>query len=417
MRIAIIGTGISGLTCAHVLGSKHDVTVFEAADRPGGHTNTVRVDLADETHWVDTGFLVFNEQTYPGFTRLLRELRVDSAPSEMSFSVTDEASGVVWRGSSPNTVFAQRRNLARAAFWRMLVDIGRFNRRARALLAETPTHSPELTLADLLAEGAWSQGFLDCYLIPLGSSIWSANPATFLDYPAVAFARFFDNHGLLRVRDPIPWRTIPGGARRYVEAIATTLGPRLRLACAVEKVVRRAEGVELRTSAGEGATFDQVIVATHSPQALMLVADLSSAEREILGAIRYQTNEAVLHTDTAMLPGPRRAWASWNYYRPQADRGAATLTYLLNRLQNIDSRHQICVTLNRTGDIRPERIVARIDYEHPVFDQCALRAQGRLAEINGRDRVWFCGAYWGNGFHEDGVSSARNVCAALGVEW
>ena len=415
MRIAIVGTGISGLTCAHVLAPVHDVTVFEADDRPGGHTNTVRIDLADETHEVDTGFIVFNEPTYPGFNRLLGELGVDSAPTDMSFSVTDERTGVVWNGSSVGSVFAQRANTVRPGFWRMLRDVARFNRRARAIL-DAPVEC-DLALEEFLADGPWSREFLDWYLVPLGAAVWSADPTTFTRFPAAAFARFFDNHGMLQLRDRIPWRTVPGGARRYVDAISRHLGPRLRVATPIDKIVRRDDHVELRPAAGEPETFDHVIVATHSDQALALLADPSRAEREVLGAIRYQPNTAVLHTDATMLPPLRRAWASWNFQRPLDDRRVATVTYHMNRLQNLESRHEICLTLNRTDEIRPDAILARIEYAHPVFDRDAMRAQQRHAEISDRDRTSYCGAYWGYGFHEDGVTSARRVCADLGVPW
>jgi predicted NAD/FAD-binding protein len=415
VRIAIVGTGVSGLTCAHVLAPVHEVTVFEADDRPGGHANTVRIDLADETHEVDTGFIVFNEPTYPGFNQLLGELGVDSAPTDMSFSVTDERTGVVWNGSSVGSVFAQRANTVRPGFWRMLRDVARFNRRARAIL-DAPVEC-ELTLEELLADGPWSREFLDWYLVPLGAAVWSADPTTFTRFPAAAFARFFDNHGMLQLRDRIPWRTVPGGARRYVDAISHHLGPRLRVATPIDKIVRRDDHVELRPTAGEPETFDHVIVATHSDQALALLADPSRAEREILGAIRYQPNTAVLHTDAGMLPPLRRAWASWNFQRPVDARRVATVTYHMNRLQNLESRHEICLTLNRTDEIRPDAILAAIEYAHPVFDREAMRAQQRHAEISHRDRTSYCGAYWGYGFHEDGVTSARRVCADLGVPW
>ena len=286
MRIAIVGTGISGLAAARALAQVHDVTVFEADDRPGGHTNTVRVDLGDETHEVDTGFIVFNEPNYPRFTRLLDELQIETAATEMSFSVTDERSGVVWSGRFPGGVFAQRTNALRPAFWRMLVDVTRFNRRARQILESRP--QPDVSLEDLLADGRWSAEFVNWYLVPLGAAIWSANPATFTRYPAESFARFFDNHGLLRLRGSLPWRTIPGGARRYVDAIVRPLGTRLRTATPIEKIVRREHEVELYVAGTGPERFDHVVVATHSDQALALLSDPSPSERAILGAFRYQ---------------------------------------------------------------------------------------------------------------------------------
>ena len=413
MRIAIVGTGVSGLVCAQLLGSRHDITVFEADARPGGHAHTVRIDLADETHEVDTGFLVYNERNYPGLVRLFDTLGVATKASDMSFSVSDDVSGVEWRGTSLTTLFAQRRNALRPAFLRMLADVVRFNRTARALLVEEhPTHR---SLAELLVEGRWSSRFVEWYLIPMGSSIWSADPSTFLDMPAVTFARFFDNHGLLDYGDQPSWRTVDGGSRRYVEAILNPLGDAVRLSSPVAKVTRRDDGVEIHTDMGP-ERFDHVVLATHSDQALRLLSDPSVPEREVLGAIRYQPNRATLHTDERLLPRSRRAWASWNYHRLADQPRLATLTYRMASLQGIESAHEILVTLNRDDAIRDDRVLARFDYAHPVFDVAAIAAQRRHEELNGARRTWFCGAYWGYGFHEDGVQSARAVCRRLAGE-
>ncbi|MGO8871879.1 MAG: NAD(P)/FAD-dependent oxidoreductase [Acidimicrobiales bacterium] len=413
MRIAIVGSGISGLVCAHLLRRRHQVTVFEADDRPGGHAHTVRVDLPDETHEVDTGFLVYNERNYPGLVRLFVQLGVATTASEMSFSVSDELSGVEWRGTSLGTVFAQRRNAVRPSFLRMLADGARFNRTARALL-----HGPEdlsVSLADLLRSGRWCTPFVEWYLIPLGSSIWSADPRTFLDMPAITFARFFDNHGLLSYGDQPAWRTVVGGSRRYVEAIIAPLGDRARLATPVAKVTRRDDGVELYSGRGP-EHFDHVVMAAHSDQALRMLSDPSTLEHQLLGAIRYQPNRATLHTDERLLPRNRRAWASWNYHRLADRPGVATLTYRLRSLQGIDSTHEILITLNRDEAIREDRVLARFDYAHPVFDVAAIAAQRRHHELNGNRRTWYCGAYWGYGFHEDGVQSALAVCRDLAGE-
>jgi len=413
MRIAIVGTGVSGLVCAHLLSRRHDVTVFEADPRPGGHAHTVRIDLPDETHEVDTGFLVYNERNYPGLVRLFDGLGVATKASDMSFSVSDDVSGVEWRGTSLTTLFAQRRNALRPTFLRMLADVVRFNRTARALLTEEhPTHR---SLAEMLAEGRWSSRFVEWYLIPMGSSIWSADPSTFLDMPAVTFARFFDNHGLLDYGDQPSWRTVDGGSRRYVEAILAPLGDAVRLSSPVAKVTRRDDGVEIHTDMGP-ERFDHVVLATHSDQALRLLSDPSVPEREVLGAIRYQPNRATLHTDERLLPRSRRAWASWNYHRLADQPRLATLTYRMASLQGIDSAHEILVTLNRDDAIRDDRVLARFDYAHPVFDVAAIAAQRRHEELNGARRTWFCGAYWGYGFHEDGVQSARAVCRRLAGE-
>jgi predicted NAD/FAD-binding protein len=413
MRIAIVGTGVSGLVCAHLLSRRHQVTVFESDDRPGGHAHTVEVEVGGQTLAVDTGFLVYNERNYPGLIRLFDQLGVATKASDMSFGVSDDVSGIEWRGTSPSTVFAQRRNLARPAFLRMLADVVRFNRTARGLLAgpDDPTRS----LADLLDQGRWSSQFVEWYLIPMGSSIWSADPSTFLGMPATTFARFFDNHGLLTYGDQPAWRTVVGGSRRYVEAILAPLGDAVRLDTPVTKVTRRPDGVELVSPLGP-ERFDQVVLATHSDQALRLLSDPSTAEREVLGAIRYQPNRATLHTDRSLLPKNRRAWASWNYHRLADRPEVATLTYRLRSLQGIDSGPEVLVTLNRDDAIRDDLVLGRFDYAHPVFDVPAIQAQRRHDELNGDRRTWFCGAYWGYGFHEDGLQSALTVCRRLAGE-
>jgi predicted NAD/FAD-binding protein len=413
MKIAIVGTGVSGLVCAHLLSRSHDVTLFEADDRPGGHAHTVQVELADGTFDVDTGFLVYNERNYPGLIRLFDDLGVATKPSDMSFGVCDEVSGLEWKGTSVDTVFAQRRNLVRPAFLRMLGDIVRFNRRARALLDGPP--DPSISLGDLLESGRWSSQFLDWYLIPMGSSIWSADPSTFIDIPAVTFARFFANHGLLEYGSQPDWRTVDGGSKQYVDAILRPLGKRVRIDAPVTKITRTADEVELHTASGP-EQFDQVVVATHSDQALALLSDPSTLERDVLGAIRYQDNRATLHTDIRLLPANRRAWASWNYHRIADQPGRATLTYRLRTLQGIGSRDELLVTLNRDDAVDPAKVLRSFDYAHPVFDVAAIAAQARHEELNGQHRTWFAGAYWGYGFHEDGVQSARVVCRRLAGE-
>ena len=414
MRIAIIGSGVSGLVCAHLLRQRHDVLLYEADIRPGGHSHTHRVELADATVDVDTGFLVYNERTYPLFCRLLDQLGVATEPSDMSFGVADARTGLEWRATSPTTVFAQRRNVARLAFWRMLVDIGRFNRLARGLLEDPPPDS--VTLEEVMAPYRWSRGFRDWYLIPLGSSIWSAAPTTFTGIPAATFARFFERHGLLRLRDQPPWRTITGGSQTYVQAILRPLQAegRVRLGNPIDKIRRLPGGVEL-VGAGGVDLFDHAVVATHSDQALRLLSDPDRVERAVLGAIRYQPNRATLHTDTRLLPRRRRAWASWNYHRLRPDADQATLTYYLNQLQGLPSTTPVLVTLNQDEAIDPEQVLARMDYAHPILDSLAVRAQRRQGEIHGVRRTWFCGAYWGYGFHEDGVRAAVETCRALGA--
>ncbi len=414
MRIAIIGSGISGLVCAYLLHGQHDVVLYEADPRPGGHAHTHRVELPDATVDADTGFLVYNERTYPLFCWLLERLGVVTQPSDMSFSVADQRSGLEWRGTSPSTVFAQRRNVARPAFWLMLADIMKFNRLARGLLEDPP--GDDVTLEDVLTTERWSAGFRDWYLVPLGSSIWSADPTTFTRIPAVTFARFMERHGLLRLRNQARWRTIAGGSHNYVQAIVHPLEQegRVRLGTPVDKIRREAGHVELISSAGV-EPFDHVVVATHSDQALRMLSDPDRQELEVLGAIRYQPNRAILHTDSRLLPRSRRAWASWNYHRLDADGDRAMLTYYLNRLQGLPSATPLLVTLNREDVIDPGQVLASLDYAHPVFDPPAVAAQKRHGSLNGTRRTWFCGAYWGYGFHEDGVRSAFETCRGLGV--
>jgi uncharacterized protein len=414
MRIAVVGTGIAGLATARLLHSRHDVTVFEAGDHVGGHSNTVRVDLADETHHVDTGFVVFNRRNYPNFTRMLELLGVATQPSNMSFSVSDERSGLEYRATNLQTLFAQRRNLVRPAFYRMLADIVRFHRRGGRLLAEAERH-PDLTLSEFIDRERFSRLFVEDFLIPLGAAIWSADPTTYGDFPMVSLAAFLSNHGLLGLRQHPGWRTITGGSTRYVSELAAPLAQRIRLRTPVDKVVRRAEGVEIATDAHGIEEFDAVVLACHSDQALRLLADPSPEESAVLGAIRYQPNHVVLHTDDALLPATRRAWASWNYHvladRPEA----ATLTYWMNNLQSLDSQRQLLVTLNRSEAIRPGRVLRSFCYDHPVYDLGTLRAQRRRPHLQGARNTWFAGAYWYWGFHEDGLRSALDVAADFGV--
>ncbi len=434
MKIAIVGTGISGLVCAHHLHRDHDVTVFEANDYLGGHTHTVDVSLDGATHAVDTGFIVYNEQNYPEFSRLLDELGVATQPTTMSFSVRDEATGREYRADGFGGVFAQRSNLIDPHFGRMLADIVRFNRRARALLAHhqaaidagdqaTAVRLENLTLDDLVAETRASPMFVSHYLVPLGAAIWSADPQRFGRFPAVSWSRFMDNHGLLHVRGTPHWRTVTGGARRYVDALVAPFADRIRLATPVSKIRRqpRHDGgveVEVLSSPTGPERFDRVILASHSDQALRLLSDPSDAERDILGALTYQPNVATLHTDARFLPRRPAARACWNAHvgvpaRARDGGPATSLTYWMNALAGIESAQPLLVTLNRHDDIDPDAVLDRFDYDHPMFDLDALAAQRRRAEIQGVNGTWFAGAYWGYGFHEDGVRSGLDVCRAI----
>ena len=407
MRIAIVGSGISGLVCAHLLHGAHDVTLFEAGEHAGGHTHTVDIELHGRVHAVDTGFIVFNDRTYPNFTRLLARLEVARQPTTMSFSVRCDRTGLEYNGSTLNQLFIQRRNVVRPSFLRMIGDILRFNREAPRTLGTPAAGRP---LRELLAAGGYSKGFVEHYLVPMGSAIWSMPPARLLDFPAGFFVRFFSNHGLLSVSDRPQWFVIEGGSRSYVERLLAPLRDRVRLRTPVMAVKRTAGGVELEP----GGRFDHVILACHSDQALRLLADPTPAEREILGALPYQENEVVLHTDASLLPRRRGAWAAWNYRIPREKQETVAVTYHMNALQGLEAPEELCVTLNRTAEIDPARVRGRYRYAHPVYTLEGLAAQRRHAEISGVSGTHFCGAYWGYGFHEDGVNSALAVCKAFG---
>ena len=417
MRIAIVGSGVSGLVCAHLLSKHHDVTLFEADERAGGHAHTVPIEIEGRQVLVDTGFLVYNERTYPGLVRLLGSLGIATQPSDMSFSVVDERTGLEYGGPAMRAVFAQSRNALRPAFLRMLLDVVRFHRVGQALLAAPP--EPSYTLADLLDDGAWSRSFIDWYLLPLGSSIWSADPGVFTRMSAAMVLRFFDRHGMLSFGDKPAWRTVSGGSISYVDAIVGPLAAegRVRLSSPVEHVLRGEEGVSLRTKAGAVDLFDHVVLATHSDQALAMLADATKVEKETLGAFGYQVNSVILHTDERLMPSNRHAWAAWNYHRPTEGSDRVTMTYLLNRLQGFDDLAPVMVTLNRDEEIDSRTVLRTFEYAHPVLDAAAVRAQGRHAEISGSGLLSFCGAYWGSGFHEDGLQSALAVCRGLGAGW
>ena len=414
VKLAIVGTGISGLSCAHHLHRAHDITVFEASDRVGGHASTVRVDLDDETHHVDTGFIVYNERNYPRFTRLLDELGVETQASEMSFSVRNERTGREWSGSSLTGLFARRSDLFQRTHWRMLADIVRFNRVARALLDSVGPNDPGPTLDEFLASHGFGGPVVEDYVVPLGASIWSADPSTFGQYPSASLFRFLDNHGLISLGGRPSWRTVSGGSARYVDRLVAPFRDRIRLSQPVEKLVRTTDGmIELVAAGCEPERFDHVILACHADEALELLGDPTPAEHEVLGSIRFQPNVATLHTGTAMLPRSRRAWSSWNYHVTVDERRLPTLTYWMNRLQSLESDHEICVTLNRHDELDPSTVLGRFEYSHPVYDPGTLAAQARRPEIQGRQNTWFVGAWWGYGFHEDGVASGDEVVASL----
>jgi predicted NAD/FAD-binding protein len=410
MKIAIVGTGVSGLVAAHLLHREHELIVYEAGARIGGHSNTVQVDLDDETHRVDTGFIVFNDRNYPNFEALLAELGVATQPSHMGFSVSDGRGEFEYSGT-PRGLFARPAHLLSPSFLAMLRDWRRFNREARALIGMNGT-AP--SLGAWLEEKGFSQHFVERLIVPQASAVWSADPEQMWSFPASFMAEFFDNHGMFSLGDRPRWRTVGGGSTSYVEAIAAPWRDRVRLRAPVRRIERLAGGVRIEAAGCESEDFDQVVIATHSDQALALLADPSEAEREILGAIPYQRNEAVLHTDASLLPRRRAAWSSWNFHlTPEPARGT-TVTYWMNNLQRLRSKHQLLVTLNRGGEIDPETVLRRFSYEHPVYTAAGVAAQTRHAEISGPGRsTHFAGAYWGWGFHEDGVLSAIRACERI----
>jgi len=412
VKIAIVGSGISGLVAAHLLHDRHEISVFESKDRIGGHTHTVDVAFEGERHAIDTGFIVYNEATYPNFVRLLAKLGVETQASQMSFGLSCERSGLEWASRGLGSLFAQPINLVRPSFHRMLRDFLRFNREAPRLL---DGETEKVSLGDYLWGAGYSAEFTDHYVVPMGAAIWSADPGRFLEMPAVTFIRFFQNHGMLETNPSLPWRVIRGGSARYVEKLIAPFRDRIRVGCAVRSVRRLADRVEIVSGLGVEA-FDHVILAAHSDQSLALLADPSPIEQVLLRSISYQRNDVALHTDTSLLPRSRRAWASWNYRVPIAEHDRALISYDMTRLQALPTRHRFLVTLNGSDRIDPARVLRRFVYHHPVFDGDAIAAQKLHGQISGRARTHFCGAYWGYGFHEDGVKSALAACAPFGVE-
>lgn len=412
MKLAIVGTGVAGLTAASELHSAHEIAVFEAGAHVGGHALTLDVEHEGRVVPVDLGFMVFNTTTYPNFVQMLDRLGVESRETSMGFSVSDPASGLEYCGTSLDGLFAQRRNLLRPSFLRMLGDVLRFNREAVSMIEQG---GDGLTLGQWIERGRYSREFRDHYLAPMGAAIWSACERDLLRFPAVFFVRFFRNHGLLEPpARQLRWRTIVGGSRAYVAKLTAPFAPRIRLRTPVVSVRRvpGGTGVDVITAAGS-ERFDEVVLATHADTALRLLGTPSTAERAVLGAFHFQTNDAVLHTDTRVLPRRRRAWASWNYHLPGATARPVAVTYDVSRLQGLPGRTPLLVTLNDAGRIAPEHVIARMPFDHPLFTLDSIAAQARHAEVSGVDRVHFCGAYWRNGFHEDGVVSGLAVARAL----
>lgn len=405
-RIAIIGSGIAGLTCAYHLAPHYDLTVYEAEERIGGHTHTVSVDQGGETVRVDTGFIVCNDRTYPHFLTLMDRLGVTRRPTEMSFSVRNDGEGLEYSGGSVAGLFAQRRNLVSPAFWRLLSEIFRFNNRVR----KEKENDASMTIGEFLAAGGYSQLFRDNYLLPMISAIWSMGLDSCLDFPLQFFARFFDNHGLLDLTNRPQWYTITGGSSSYLGPLSAPFADRIRTSSPVERVVRRESTVEI-TARGETDSYDQVILACHGDQALKLIAEPSATENRVLGEFRCNDNDVILHTDTRLLPHRKSAWASWNYQVIEGAAERTALTYNMNILQGLDTRETYLVSLNQPIDER--YVLRRFNYRHPVFSLGAIKAQKKWQEVSGADRIHFCGAYWQNGFHEDGVVSGMRVVEML----
>ena len=412
LRIAIIGSGIAGLTVAHQLHSEHQITVFERCSRIGGHVNTVAARLQGRTYNIDTGFIVFSEETFPNFSRLLRNLGVPTRETEMSFSVRHDRSGVEYNGASLNGLFSQRRNLLRPAFLRMLYDINRFNREFNSPgggfdIGERPVF-------EFLAECGYRTEFLEQYLVPLGSALWSAPPRAFRRYPAGFVIRFLRNNRLLQTGRRPRYRFIEGGSAKYLRKLTAPFRDRIRKDCGARRIRRHDRHVEVEFAGGGRDRFDHVVIACHADQALKLLEDPEGPERELLGRFAYQTNSVLLHTEASVLPRQRRSWASWNVHAPLNDPDCVRITYNMNILQKIPGPHVFNVTLNDEGRVPDEKVLGRFTYRHPQYGPESERAQSRHRELIGRRRTSFCGAYWGFGFHEDAVNSALAVVKALG---
>lgn len=406
MRVAVVGGGIAGLVAARLVHEEHELTLFEAGASVGGHSHAVDVETTTGVRALDTGFLVYNREGYPEFTRLLEELGVETQASDMSFSVRCERSGLEYNGSSLNALFAQRSNILRPSFYRMLSDIVRFYREAPRLV---DVELPGPTLGEYLDANDYSQEFIDQHLLPMGAAIWSAPEEGMRSFPAKSFVRFFQQHGLMQLRDRPRWRTIRGSSRSYVRKLTEPFRDRIRTGSPVGRIERFGDRVDVQTAAGGTESFDQVVLALHSDQALRLLADPSEAERSVLSAIPYQENDVVLHRDERLLPRRRLAHAAWNYHLVDRESERAAVTYYLNRLMNLEAPEPYLVTLNRGEAIAEDRIIQRFTYHHPVYSPAAFSAQARHGEVSGVNRTHYCGAYWGYGFHEDGVKSAQRV--------
>lgn len=408
MKIAIIGSGIAGNTLAYKLHKAHDITVFEANDYIGGHTHTHTVEVAAEQHNVDTGFIVFNDRTYPNFIALLTEVGVSWQDSNMSFSVRDEGSGLEYNGTTLNSLFAQRRNLFSPKFYRMVRDILRFNKSSLELL----NADQEIALGDYLEQNNYSQRFIDHYIVPMGAAIWSTDAKQMLQFPARFFVRFFHHHGMLSVDERPTWRTIQGGSSAYLTKLTAGYQDKIKLNAPIEQVTRQQDHVLVKAKGAEAARFDYVFFACHSDQALRILGNgATTTERDVLSKIPYQCNSVYLHTDASLMPKRKLAWAAWNYHVTPQVSDKVQVTYYMNSLQNIPAKKPLLVTLNHTDGIDESQVIKKLNYAHPLYTLDGVAAQAQHHTISGRNRTGFAGAYWRNGFHEDGVMSALAALA------
>lgn len=414
IKIAVVGAGIAGMSAAWLLGERHEVTLYETAARPGGHSHTVDVPGPSGPTPVDMGFIVYNAENYPNLVALFDHLGVETKMSDMSFGVSMQDGAFEYAGTDLNTLFARRRNLVSPRFWSMLINLVRFYNTTRT--TDAAALDPALTLGQFLAQGRYGRAFRDDHLLPQAAAIWSATAAQIEDYPAAAFIRFFQNHGLLNIAARPLWRTVEGGSRAYVSKLTARCADRARLGCAVTSIRRAADGVWIRDVHGLVERYDQVVIGAHADQALGMLEAPSAAERALLGAVTYTRNLTVMHTDAALMPRRRRAWSAWNYMGQTGldGRPALCVSYWMNKLQGLPPERDIFVTLNPTTPPRPETVIRSEVFDHPLFDGPALAAQEQLWSLQGQNRTWFCGAYFGAGFHEDGLQAGLAVAEQLG---
>ena len=404
MKIAIVGSGISGNSLAYTLSKEHDITLFEKNNRLGGHSHTHEIISQGKKINVDTGFIVFNKKTYPLFTKLLDELNVHYEKSDMSFSVFSKDRNFEYNGTTLNTLFSQRKNIFNYKFIKMIYEIIKFNKVALTLLSA----KTEISLETFLRQNNFSDYFCKNYILPMGSAIWSSNINSMLKFPAVFFVKFFNNHGMLNINDRPQWLTVTNGSKEYVEKLTASIKKNIRLNCPVKAVKRNKDSVEVKSSDGT-EIFDYIFFACHSDEALKLISDLSTQEKEVLSSIPYSKNEVTLHTDESIMPNNKLTWAAWNYNIDSTNDMPIALTYNMNILQNLKTQQTILVTLNDNGNINPEKVLKKINYDHPLFSLKSVEAQKNYGIISGVNRTGYAGAYWGNGFHEDGISSAYNA--------